>query len=621
MLKKWLYARGMLQRGASLLTYTAMALVLVLLLNVFATLGIQMHQQRNMSTAANRQRVQALGSVLVRAIEIMLANDEISNLRRLIAEAGVEHELDICQLVLPDEGVAAAADPSHISVVELPKEWLEDTSLAYEESITDGYVNLRFPIQVPDRGSAILEISAPVQSAHTGGADALTWQCIVSGVALALMLGVYHMARRRFHALGAIHETLLAVRDGQRDILSLQLDPQLGPEAEAWNSLLGEQQGQQIRAALDQVKQSMHDCAEVSDDLAKACDALPIGMLLLDADLQTLYVNGAASVLLQTTVDNLRASSLTTVIDDARVHEAVTEAVSKGNVPRRVVELGAGSDDPSGVLRFTVRPIHAEGATLALVMVEDVTQQRVASAARDSFLAQATHELRSPLTSIRLYIEKAIEDTETSPGEVAQSLNVVNDESRRLERVVSEILSVSEIEAGSFHLERDDVRLDQMLEQLQKDQAAQAKQNGINLVFDVPPKLPVLHADRDKIAVALYNLVGNALKYTKKGGSVTVSVDTKEDQVSIDVIDTGLGIKTEEQERIFEKFYRAKDRRLASISGSGLGLAISRELIRLHGGDITVTSEIDRGSTFTLTMPIPQEVVEGGHSDSAVRSR
>jgi signal transduction histidine kinase len=254
-------------------------------------------------------------------------------------------------------------------------------------------------------------------------------------------------------------------------------------------------------------------------------------------------------------------------------------------------------------------------------VVEDVTQQRVAAAARDSFLAQATHELRSPLTNIRLYVEKALEDTETNPQDVARSLNVVNEESRRLERVVSEILSVSEIEAGSFHLEHDDVRIDTLLNQLHKDHQPQAQKKGIDLVFDLSPKLPVLHADRDKVAVALHNLLGNAVKYTPEGGTVTVRADTQEGWLQVDITDTGLGIRREDHERIFEKFYRAKDRRIASISGSGLGLAISREVIRLHGGDIVVSSEIDHGSIFTLTLPIPPEVNEGGHADTTMRSR
>ena len=117
----------------------------------------------------------------------------------------------------------------------------------------------------------------------------------------------------------------------------------------------------------------------------------------------------------------------------------------------------------------------------------------------------------------------------------------------------------------------------------------------------------MVQADRDKVALALHNLVGNALKYTPADGKVTVTAKADEEQLAIDVTDTGIGIDESEAERIFEKFYRAKDERLAGVSGSGLGLALAREVIRLHGGDVTVRSQLNNGSTFTLTLPVARE--------------
>ncbi len=604
-----------------MLTYTAMALIAVLLAYITTTIWTHVGLHRQLSAAANVKRIESLGTVLAKSVEQLLVSNETSILRRLISETGMEQELDVCQLVIPDEGVVAAADPSHISVVDLPARWSEDLTLAHEEHVSHGYVNMRIPVHVIGRGSAMLEISAPVAGMEGSAAHALTIQMVMAGLALGAMLLIYHQVRSRFLALGAIHEALLTVNEGQLDPGSLQLDPQLGPEAEAWNVLLNEKQRRQMCEALDQVKQNIQDTSHGSGDLAEACDALPVGMALLDAEHNTQYINGAASVLLQVSPDALHTTAFMDQIDDPHVQEAISEATSKADARRRMIEIGAERGHGSGVLRFTIRPLHAEGMNLALVVVEDVTQQRVAAAARDSFLAQATHELRSPLTNIRLYVEQALEDTESSPKDVARSLNVVNEESRRLERVVSEILSVSEIEAGSFHLDRDDVRVDLMLNQLREDHQPQARKKKIDLVFDLSPKLPVLHADRDKVAVALHNLLGNAVKYTRKGGTVTVRADSQGGMLQVEITDTGLGIKSEDQERIFEKFYRAKDRRISSISGSGLGLAISREVIRLHGGDIAVSSEFDHGSIFTLTLPIPQEVDEGGHANSTVRSR
>jgi two-component system phosphate regulon sensor histidine kinase PhoR len=363
-------------------------------------------------------------------------------------------------------------------------------------------------------------------------------------------------------------------------------------------------------------------------ELLNACDAMWIGMLVVSHDGRVRYANGASAVLLETTREKLEGQSAMAMLGDEAVATAVREACDGTARGRKVIEVrrnrdsaalklaqetdrrGKSPERPAGwwVLRMTVRAVRREDDAGALVVIEDVTQQRVADESRNQFVAHATHELRTPLTAIRLYVEQLLE-ADTPEGEAmdatarAQALNVVNLESRRLERIVGDMLSVSEIEAGSMKLRTGDVRVGQMLDELRSEFDAPAKDKGLTLTFDLPPKLPVLQGDRDKIGMALHNLLGNAVKYTPRGGSVTLRVDGSGTSVNFEVIDTGIGIKPEEQDLVFERFYRAADERLAQITGSGLGLALARDVARLHGGDITVTSELNKGSTFTLTLP------------------
>jgi signal transduction histidine kinase len=227
----------------------------------------------------------------------------------------------------------------------------------------------------------------------------------------------------------------------------------------------------------------------------------------------------------------------------------------------------------------------------------------VAEESRNAFVAHATHELRTPLTNIRLYLETAMEDGEADPAVRGKCLNVINQEARRLERIVGEMLSVSEIEAGSLRIKRDDVRLDVLFEDLKTDYQPQAEEKKIALTFNLPPKLPVINGDRDKILLAMHNLVGNALKYTPEGGTVTIDVKEDGKMLTFAVTDSGIGISQEDAERIFERFYRAKDTRVEKITGTGLGLTLAREVVRLHGGVVTVDSELNKGSTFTITLP------------------
>ena len=172
---------------------------------------------------------------------------------------------------------------------------------------------------------------------------------------------------------------------------------------------------------------------------------------------------------------------------------------------------------------------------------------------------------------------------------------------------MAEILSASQIEAGSFELKRDDVHMDELLQKLKADHEAQAREKRVAYEFHLPPKLPILQADRDKIALALHNLVGNALKYTRDGGRVTVSAQVDKGRLTVSVADTGIGIGSEEIEKVFEKFYRSKNPLAANVKGSGLGLPIAREVARLHGGDVIAESELGKGSTFTLILPVAEE--------------
>ena len=139
---------------------------------------------------------------------------------------------------------------------------------------------------------------------------------------------------------------------------------------------------------------------------------------------------------------------------------------------------------------------------------------------------------------------------------------------------------------------------------MKEDYGVLAEDKELGLTFELPPRLPVMLGDRDKLALTLHNLIGNAMKYTPAGGQVTVRAEEASGQFLIHVVDNGIGVRKEEQELVFDKFYRAKDPRVANLTGTGLGLTLARDIARMHGGDIVLQSEPDKGSTFTLELPL-----------------
>jgi len=604
--KKLFAVRRDILRGDSILAVLIFVVVGIFLVNLVASLWNNVRFQKDVTQEASVQNTKSIGSLLAKTAEVLLTANELSMLRRTVAEAGLEHNLKSCRVVLPDGGVIADSTPGNIDVPVLPDSWPGSVG-AFSKTLNADRVTFKFPLEVRGRGIALMEIRAGL--GKTAGAQLApqTAQMAISCLALATMLLVQRHARFRLKAIGAIHDALSSVTEGTSDVSAFELDPQLGTEAIAWNQLLGAKQGQQVREEIEHVKRSMHEAAGTRIELTRICDMLPQGLVLVDQDERIEYANGAAAVLLQTDRAEFVHEETSGVIDNQQVIQGVRDALE--NRPARTVVLESECENSatSGVLRFTIRPICSEASRSVMVLIEDVTQQRIAEASRNSFLAKAAHELRTPLTNIRLYVENAVDHSDNVPKGVANSLNVINDESRRLERTVSEILSVSEMEAGSFSLRTDDVRLGDLLTQLQADYEPPAQEKNISLRFDLPPKLPVILADRDKITLALHNLLGNAIKYTPENGHVTVSATVENGQIIFDFTDTGIGISQDDLPKVFETFYRAADARVTNITGSGLGLAITREIVTLHGGMISVESELNKGSTFTLTLPTAEK--------------
>jgi PAS domain S-box-containing protein len=429
----------------------------------------------------------------------------------------------------------------------------------------------------------------------------------IGAAALLALLAIYRRMRSRLGALGAIREALVMASHPSASAPALTIAEHLGPEAKAWNEIVADLEKLRKQGVSEKVREALGQQRDGKNDLEGACDALSQGLLLVDEQNRIRYANGAAAAFLRARREDLLGSDASKHVQIPSVIEAIKNVAAGAGRRRSVQDVERQDDSRGGVLRFSVRPVRRDDSAAVMLTIEDITQQKVAEEARNSFVAQATHELRTPLTNIRLYVETAIEEGENDAATRAKCLNVINGEARRLERIVGEMLSVAEIEAGSFKMKRDDVRLDAIFAELEADYRQQAEEKKIGLKFKLPPKLPVLQGDRDKLMLALHNLVANALKYTPDGGQVTVNVETADGQLMVAVADSGIGIAPDDQQKIFERFYRADDPRVAKITGTGLGLTLAREVARLHGGDVAVESELNRGSTFTLTVPAPAE--------------
>ncbi|MCB9844937.1 MAG: PAS domain S-box protein [Phycisphaeraceae bacterium] len=575
-------------RGESVVAWAGLSLCALLLGTLAGLVWWSARSQDDLASRDRDQRIASIRTMVASASAPLIASQNWPALTRLLIDAANDDAVARASIVLADGRTLASSDGGSES---------EAPTAPWPTLPTEAPGSF----EVPGSGRALVDLQpeAPRPAAYANW-ELATGVAAVGVVGLLALLAVYRRLRKRLAGVGAVQEALQgAVRGDPIDSLGVHED--LGPSARAWNSLLAMLTDLRAHVAKDRAADALATRRSSRSDLHQACDALWLGFAVVDDHLCIRYANGAAAIFLETAREQLEGASVLSVIAHEPAQQALSAMARREIKQRRSFEIER--DGNRGVLRLTIRPLRQEDAGVAMILIEDITQQRVAEQAQNSFVAQATHELRTPLTNIILYLDEAIDLPEEDSQGRSRCLNVINQEARRLERLVADMLSVSEMQAGAMALELGDVRLDRVFEDLQNDYAAQARSKSIELTFDLPPKLPVIRADRDRLTMAMHNLLGNALKYTPEGGEVAVRVVADEARLTFEVRDSGIGIAEADQPKVFEAFYRSEDARGRKIGGTGLGLALAREVVRLHGGEITLDSALGKGSTFTLSLP------------------
>jgi two-component system, OmpR family, phosphate regulon sensor histidine kinase PhoR len=251
------------------------------------------------------------------------------------------------------------------------------------------------------------------------------------------------------------------------------------------------------------------------------------------------------------------------------------------------------------VMLVNARPLPAGGAVLVL---HDLTEVRRLEAVRRDFVANVSHELKTPLTSISGYAETLLGDTADGDTTRRFLVTILNN-ARRMQRLVDDLLDLSRIEAGRWQPTRSEVDVAAVARESWASLAGRADAARVELAFDVPPDAAAVDADLDALRQILTNLLDNSLRYTPEGGRITCLTRRIESGVAVSIRDNGAGITREHLPRIFERFYRADSSRSRDEGGTGLGLAIVKHLVEAHGGRVHAESERGSGTTVTCVFP------------------
>ena len=233
----------------------------------------------------------------------------------------------------------------------------------------------------------------------------------------------------------------------------------------------------------------------------------------------------------------------------------------------------------------------------------NVSREMTLAKLKSDFVANVSHELRTPLALIRLYAETLELGRLTAKEKYQEYFRIIREESERLTALINNILDFSRIEAGRKEYEFQETNLGELVHSTLESYRFQIQQNGFAYEENISPDIPPVKVDREAIARSLLNLVNNALKYSKDKKFIGVRLYRTNGSINLEVQDSGIGIPANEQEKIFEKFYRCGDPLVHNVKGSGLGLSLVRHIARAHGGDVLVESEPEKGSKFTIALP------------------
>ena len=568
--------------GATLLT-------VVFALLISNVVGILMFRSREMDAAR---------STLQELLELMDAQSAITEPEALMEQfhaAAPDKRLTIIDTdgtVLADTDADASQLEDHNSRPEVIDAERSGWGEAVRHSDTLGtsmfYVAKRFADGMI--GRAAMPLSS-INSLVMSG----VWGFLIASIAALLLafLLSHRTANRIITPLNSVGGALQGVLDGKKTpgLEDLQADDELRPILRYIDKLM------------DQLGGYIQSITAERDKVSLILDCMDEGLILLDEEGKVLAINRAARTLFGFPEGEQEDGALL-LTRSRRLREAIHDCQEKHS--SIMLDVDALTEDARS-LRLFVSPVSGrqyEGQPVGTsILVSDVTELKKAEGIRSEFTANVSHELKTPLTSIKGFTDMLSSGMVTSPADQKRFITMIGVEVDRLIDLINDILKLSELES---------VAIDQTEERSAVLDAAHdtasllepsAKAAGVTLA--VEGESVTVGVPMSRLKELLFNLMGNGIKYSENGGTVTTRVHVQDGKAVISVEDHGIGIPEEDQSRVFERFYRVDKGRARKNGGTGLGLAIVKHITQLYGGTVSLESQVGKGSTFTVILPIP----------------
>ncbi len=488
--------------------------------------------------------------------------------------------------VYASDAVAAPLDQQDIAQAR------EGRSGVYKRTGSDGE-SILYAIGVLEDGS-FLRVSVAREGfwQSVGASGPAVYVCIFLVIALSFFTALILLNARRSRAIERIMDVLDSYSDGRFDVRLTRADG-FGKDATA-----------EYNAILSRIDERIFNQRSRNQALSVVMNQMQNGIIAVDDKLRVILVTPVAKQLLGIT-GSAQGMHINDASRDVRLDQVLSDAMLQGGVYTNEVAARTAIGRGHRPLRLYVSPMRKDGKVVgALAMVEDITELRRLEQVRTDFAANVSHELKTPLTSIRGFVETLLDGAIEKPEMARKFLNIIMLETERLTRLINDILSISKLESGMDEAPKERIRLDKVAFGVTEMLAIHAGEKEVRLSCHMNADPVYVIGNKDHVEQMLINLVENGIKYNKPGGSVTVQVFKNATEANLSVADTGIGIAEEHLPRMFERFYRVDKGRSRSMGGTGLGLAIVKHIVRTMHGEIEVHSKLGEGTEFLVTLPL-----------------
>jgi two-component system phosphate regulon sensor histidine kinase PhoR len=349
-----------------------------------------------------------------------------------------------------------------------------------------------------------------------------------------------------------------------------------------------------------EIEEKVSEIATQKQHLEAIFNSMVEGVIITDNSEKIVSINHAIEELFSIKQDQVQGMFLLESIRNSDISAVIANAIKNGNFISKEITLVM---PVLRIIKVNVSPIFEKNkVTGAITVIHDITQMRYLETLRRDFVANVSHELKTPLTSIKGFVETLLEGALEDKENSVNFLKIINTHVDRLNTLINDLLDLSQMESKEIVLKKEKFNLAQLVNEIISGFRSQAEMKVIEMRFDLPLELDIV-VDKSKIEQVLTNLINNAIKYNKEKGFVRIYAQQLPGKIKVVVEDSGSGIPSKDLPRIFERFYRVDKARSRELGGTGLGLSIVKHIIELHGGSVGVESTEGIGSKFWFILP------------------